>query len=129
MRLLFVITLMYVMGLLACSTTKGGYAKNTSYSRDYIYREEIQNNAATNAYGLIRSLRPHWLQGRGAKSVRYAEASYAVVYVDGSRRGDINSLSTVFTENIAVIQFLNASDAIIRFGPDHPGGAILITLR
>ncbi|MCG8606341.1 hypothetical protein MJD09_15325, partial [bacterium] len=56
-----------------------------------------------NVYDLIQKLRPQWLRGRGSKSSRYWQASYPVVYVvyeNGSRYGDIYSLSTMSTHKI-----------------------------
>ncbi|MFQ5865845.1 MAG: hypothetical protein ACE5IW_11510 [bacterium] len=128
MRLLTAVTILCALGLLACSTTKESKSKKSRYSRDYIYSEEIQTSTATNAYHLIKNLRPHWLWGRGTKSIRYEEASYPVIYVNESRHGDIDSLSTIPITNIKEIQFLNSGDATNRFGIDHASGAILITL-
>ncbi|MFQ5752767.1 MAG: hypothetical protein ACE5HI_12290 [bacterium] len=128
MRVFYVLTILYAITMLACSTTKGTYTKKNHSSRDYISAEEIRNSSATNVYDLIRSLRPNWLRGRGAKSISNKEASYPVVYVNESKHGDINSLSSISVENITAIQFLNSSDATNRFGLDHASGAILITI-
>lgn len=116
------------IGLLACSTTKESYIETARYSRDYIFIDEIQNSSATNAFDLIETLRPHWLEGRGPKSVRNRMTSYPVVYVDGVRHGNINSLTTIPVYNIVEIQHMSAGDATIRFGMGHPGGAILIAM-
>ena len=114
--------------MLACSATKGTSGKK-SYSRDLITHEEIQGKMAPSAYELIRSLRPHWLRSRGAKSLKYeAKASYPTVYVNDSHYGDLNSLSGIAIRNISAIQYLNSGDATTRFGLDHAGGAILITM-
>ncbi|MFQ5865846.1 MAG: hypothetical protein ACE5IW_11515 [bacterium] len=128
MRLLTIFTILCAMALLGCSTTRETHAKKTRHSRDYISSEEIQKSTASNAYDLIRNLRPHWLWGRGAKSIHYEEAPYPVIYVNESREGDINSLSTISTEYITEIRFLSSGDATIRFGLNHAGGAILITI-
>ncbi len=128
MRLLTVITCFCALGLLACSSTKEIYRRSPNYDRNYIFPNEIQSSAANNAFDLIRNLRPLWLRGRGSKSVRYGMASYPVIYVDGSRYANINSLATIPAGNIVQIQFMSAGDATIRFGVNHPGGAILITM-
>ncbi|MFQ5752768.1 MAG: hypothetical protein ACE5HI_12295 [bacterium] len=128
MRLFTVISIFGAMLLLACATTTGSHAKKTHYSRDHIYSQEIQRSAASNAYDLISNLRPYWLRGRGAKSIYYQEASYPVVYVNENRHGSVESLATISVEYITEIQFLNSGDATIRFGLNHPGGAILITI-
>lgn len=128
MRLLTVTTILCALGLLACSTTKETYVKNSHYSHNHIYSEEIQMSTATNAYDLIRYLRPHWLRGRGRKSIKFEQVSYPLVYVNGNRHGSVNSLSTISVEQIKEIQFFNSGEATIKFGLNHPSGAILITI-
>jgi hypothetical protein len=114
--------------MLACSATNGTSGKK-SHSRDLITQEEIQEDAAPNAYELIRRLRPHWLRSRGAKSLKFAaESSHPVVYVNESHYGDIDSLSRIAIRNITAIKYLNSGEATTRFGLDHAGGAILITI-
>ncbi|MFQ5769479.1 MAG: hypothetical protein ACE5HX_03015 [bacterium] len=127
MRLLTVITIVGVMGMLACSTTKATHANKKHYSRDHIYSADIQNNSASNAYDLIKNLRPQWLRARGTKSIKYEQASFPLVYVNESRLGSVNALTTISTEQITEIEFLNSGDATIRFGLNHASGAILIT--
>ncbi len=127
MRLLTAITTVCALGLLACSSSRE-LSRDYSVARNYIFVDEIQSSAATNAFDLIESLRPHWLEGRGRKSVRSRTASFPVVYVDGQRFGDILSLATFPAGNIVQIQRMNAGDATIRFGVGHSGGAILITM-
>lgn len=128
MRLLTVATISSALALFACSTTKETSAQKTPSSRDYISAEEIKTSAATDAYDLIKSLRPHWLQGRGAKSIKYAEAAYPVVYVNDSRHGTIESLHSISVHNITEIRFLGSGEASNRLGLNHPSGAILISM-
>jgi hypothetical protein len=128
MRLFTLITLLSATTLAACSTSKDTYGRKPPYSRDFISQEEIHRSSATNAYDLIRTLRPHWLRGRGTKSIKYEQASYPVVYVNGARHGGIGSLSTISVENITRIRFLNAGDASNQLGMNHPSGAIMISL-
>lgn len=127
MRAPIVIPIFCALGLLACSSNKGLY-RDYRFARNYIFIDEIQNSAAMNAYDLIRTLRPLWLRERGPKSARSGMASYPVVYVDGQRHGNINSLATLPAGNIVQIQYMNTGDATIRFGEGHSGGAILITM-
>jgi glutaredoxin len=122
MRQLTAITVLCAMGILACSTTSETLVKKSRYSRDHIYFDEIFVSKAANAYDLIRNSHPHWLQPRAGNSI-----SYPVVFVDGTREGGLRVLSTIATQHIAEIQFFNAADAFIRFGPNCPGGAILVT--
>ncbi|MCI0693031.1 hypothetical protein L0337_13625 [candidate division KSB1 bacterium] len=127
MRLLTGIVILSVMGLFACSTTKGTHGAKAYSSHDHIDFEEIQTSTSNNAYDLISYLRPHWLRERGPKSIRFEEASSPEVYVNDLRHGDISSLATISTEQIAEIRFFNTGDATIRFGLNHPSGVIAVT--
>jgi hypothetical protein len=129
MRAQTIITIQCALGILACTTTKSIHNETGRSFRNHIYSEQIQLNAAGNAFDLIRSLRPHWLWGRGIKSIKYAEKSYAVVYVDGQRHGNMDSLSTIATDDISEIQFFSSREATFKFGLAHPGPAILIALH
>jgi hypothetical protein len=130
MRLQTVAIIGLAIGLFACGTTGGGTSTKTARrSHDHLYYNEIQTSAATNAYDLIRTLRPLWLRSRGQKSFRNRAAAYPMIYVNGDRYGGIDSLPSLSVANITEIQFLGASDATIRYGLDHAGGAILITLN
>ena len=118
------------MVLVACVATDRSHSVRRSHdTRNTIFPEEIRNSAAIDAYDLIRTTRPHWLRGRGRKSFFNERASYPVVYVDDSRHGGLESLSTISVEDITVIQFLDSGDATLRFGMNHPSGAILITFK
>lgn len=107
---------------------KEPYGHYVPASRNYIFADEIRRSVATNAYDLIESLRPHWLRGRGPKSVRVRMASNPIVYVDGLRHGYVSALISLPVHNIVEIQYMSSGDATIRFGIDHPGGAILISM-
>lgn len=98
------------------------------YDRDHIVQEEIQNTHASTALELTENLRPHWLRGRGAKSIRFAEVSYPYVYVNGNRLGGIHTLATLPADNITDMRFLSAGEATILFGMNHPSGAIVIEI-
>ncbi len=128
MRLLTAITTVCALGLLACSSTQESYGHQVPYTRNYIFEDEIKSSAAANAFDLIRTLRPHWFRGRGPKSLVHDTVSFPIAYVDGNRYGDINSLLSLPVTNITEIQYMNAGDATIKLGMDHPAGAILITM-
>ena len=113
--------------LVSCSSSS-----RTSYpsgrQTNIISADEISMTSSTNAYDLIRSLRPQWLRGRGQKSIYNPSASYPVVYVNGVRHGTPETLGGISTTNISLVKFLNANEATILYGLDHASGAILITI-
>jgi len=115
----------------ACAAPKPGdeeYTASPKYEENLISEIEIATSDATNAYDLIRKLRPHWLRSRGRRSIKYPQASYPVVYVNQNRYGDINSLSALGKQNITEIRYLDAGDATTFLGTNHAGGAIMVTI-
>ncbi len=128
MRLLTVTTILFALVLISCASTVDKNTQKTRYSHNLISAEEIQANPANDAYDLIYKLRPHWIQGRGANSLHNKEASYPVVYVNESKHGSIESLSSISARHISKIQFLKAGEATFRFGLNHTSGAILIKI-
>ncbi len=69
----------------------------------------------------MRRLRPRWLRGRGG--------DLPVVYVEQVRRGELEVLERLVPEDVAELRFLSAGDATLRFGTNHAGGAILVSLK
>ncbi|TVP44701.1 MAG: hypothetical protein EA350_11055 [Gemmatimonadales bacterium] len=114
----------------ACSTSSGARG-----DRDVITEEEIRRSSATDAYRLVSSLRPAWLRERGAVTLRTTDSGdgqalvnpQIVVYIDGTRLGDVSELETVATTGLTSIRRLSASEATQRFGTGHPRGALLLS--
>jgi len=128
----FLLAALLTGGLLlsSCATAPGAQG-----DRDVITEEEIRRSSATDAYRLVRSLRPAWLRERGAVTLRTADTGdgtalvnpQVVVYIDGTRLGSLSELETVATTGLTSIRRLSASEATQRFGTGHPRGAILLT--
>jgi hypothetical protein len=121
-----VLALVLLVAPVGCAT--GGAGAGASRSGP-ITVEEVRASAARNAYDLVQSLRPQWLRGRGATSLRSTEPTLPLVYVEGIREGSTESLRRIGTDVIAGIEFLSASDATNRYGTGHTGGVILVSLR
>ncbi len=126
MRFITSISCLIVVALTACATTN---SKTTLSRHNLIQLEQIREQPASDAYDLIRTLRPHWLLSRSHRSSHLNwTAAYATVYVNDSKHGDIDSLRSISAEQIKEIRFMNASEAAIRFGFNLSGGAILISI-
>lgn len=97
-------------------------------SGNVITREEISALEVTTAYEAVERLRPHFLRGRGPTSLRTTQVTLPVVYVAGVRSGGPEALERILIGQVYEIRFLNAGDATTRFGTDHAGGAIIVTL-
>lgn len=113
--------------LVACATSAGARQAGSGASSRVITLEQIQANSATNAFDLVRSLRPIWLQKRGTQSINFD--GNIVIYQDQVRLGGPESLRSVPTNTISRLEYLDASAATQRWGSGHTHGAILILTR
>ena len=111
----------------ACVTT--GTGDTGCRQRNLITLEELEPFQQHTAYYVIRQLRPNWLQGRGALSIRDPRDVTPKVAVDGMPRGELGQLRTISVHLIKEIRFLNSSDATTRYGTGYAGGVIEITTR
>ena len=107
------------LGLSGCASSGGGASRVAGASSTRIVLEELEPLGQLDALQAVQRLRPQWLQSRGS--------GLPVLYVDGAPRGDVNDLRFLPSDQIARIEYLNASDASTRYGTGHQGGAILVT--
>jgi hypothetical protein len=126
-RLAAVVLVSAVAASLACSaaTQRGTGAPSGSV----LLADEIRSVRASNAYEAVSRLRPEWLRRRGVVTIRDPNAGEVVVYLDGIRFGGPRSLANIRVQNVIQIQYVDPSDAAVRFGTDHLGGAILVRTR
>jgi len=117
-----------VVALIACASS--GSADSGRRTADQVNYGEISSSSATNAYELIHRLRPHWLRTPGVGSIGGgARTQIIVVYLDGNRLGDLQSLRTLSADGIRSMQWLDAARAatvLNEIGSDAIGGAIII---
>jgi hypothetical protein len=106
----------------AAGTSGGG-----GLAADLITRDQIEEFGASDAFDLVRALRPTWLHKRGSTSF-YNEGEIRV-YLDGTDLGGIEDLRNIHSDNIETLQFLDARQANLRFGPGHEHGVILVLTR
>ncbi len=97
-------------------------------NRNVITAEEIAKSTASDAYDLIRGLRPAWFVTRGAVSTD-PDAGGIVIYVDGIKQGYLPDLRSISVERIQECWFLDSRDATTRYGTGHPSGVIEITTK
>lgn len=123
----FPMLILLVVGLVACSnSTRKETARRSS---SVITAEEIEKTSASNAYEAIQILRPNLLHrqsGRYSSNATGQASMQAQVYVDDVRYGDFETLRQISTFNIAEIEYLSPSEATMRHGTGHAGGAFLI---
>jgi hypothetical protein len=114
-----------IASLLSSGCASGGTSGGGSSERNRITGEQLARVTASNAYEAIRQLQPQWLDTRGVISSSSTGApTYATVYQDGSRIGDIEYLRTVNINVLAEIRYLPPGEASTRFGMGHDRGVI-----
>lgn len=113
----------------ACATSpasSSGAVGAATGSRNVITEEEIRSASASNAFDLVRGLRPAWLYKRGPQSV--SGETDIIVYVGRTRLGQLEVLREIPAANLDHLEFLDATAANFRFGAGHPYGAIVLSM-
>ena len=124
-RLSFVAAFALVSSLGACAS--GGGSSGPRRNPNLITAEELAEYSTLTAIDVVRRLRPRWLTGRGAGT---GGSNMPQLILDGARMGDAaNALRSISVSTISELQYLNASDATMRYGTNYPGRAIVVTSR
>lgn len=115
--------------LLAGACTPGGQSTSSSRNSDVIHTYEVEESTATNAYDMVRQLRPNWLRGRGSPNLRGGSPTLPMVYVGTVRQGSVETLRAISTIAILEMRYVDATTATTRYGNGHSGGVIEVALR
>ena len=110
--------------LTSCASRSDGGPR---LNANLITRADIDEMGPSSAFNIIEALRSNWLRKRGRTSI--AQEGEIWVYVDGSGPSSLDILSTIHSDNIESLRFMNERQATFRFGSGHEHGAILVTLR
>jgi len=115
--------------LAGCASGTGGATARTSSSvgrRDpnLITAEEIASKQAQTLYDAVRALRPAWMMRSRPTTLMPQNEGELIVYVDGTRFGNIQSLRQFVPNGVQSIRYYSPTDAEARFGPGHLHGAI-----
>lgn len=94
----------------------------TRRAPDRITLEEIQTvPSATDAYELVRLLRPAFLIERHTGSAGRSRPGRLMVLVNGAERGSVETLRTIPAHAVLEIRKLSAADAMTMFGKEQNG--------
>jgi hypothetical protein len=113
--------LIAVAAMVGCATapSRAGPTSVTSKA-NFLGAEEIANAYADarSAWDAIARLRPNWLAARGVTSLvdGGAGTDYAVIFVDGQRYGDLNSLKMIQAYQVGSAQYYDVTQAGATFG-------------
>jgi len=120
-----------ISAVLIALTTAGcassGSSAGPSRDSDLISSEELRSTEiqSQNAYRAIQRLRPSWLRSRGSSFT--GGRQLPVVFTDGTRFGELESLYNLSVSDIVQMEYLDSRDATTRFGTGYPGGIIMVT--
>lgn len=115
-------------GLLALGCASGPSPEPTSNPKsdaDVITAAELGTDPnRPTVYDAVRQLRPAWMMRSRPTALTARQQAVLVVYLDGRRFGDFESLRQLSTSGVASVRYYSPSNAEARFGPGHLLGAI-----
>ncbi len=116
------ITLLVMVGCASAGEERAGSSRNTLTQADLLETSEA------NLFEAIQRLRPQWLRARGSNFEGRARAP--TVFLDGSRRGEVDFLQQIHVSDVLDVRFLSSSDAATIYGTTTgTGGAIQVRTR
>ena len=113
-----------VLGIAVIASSCSAASRGTARERDVIARPEIVATNASTAYDAVEKLRPDFLRGRSVNTRTRASTQTPLVYMDGTRLGELGQLRSIPTTIVQSIQLISATDATTRWGTGHPAGVI-----
>lgn len=119
-----VLILWIFLGITACGASRGNARGSQGSSRNTITRSQIEALPEGNAFTVVERFKPHWLNARTQATPWNPEPAYAMVFVDELRFGPMYTLSQISTARIDRVEYINATDATIRYGLGYVGGII-----
>jgi hypothetical protein len=128
-RRAFILLSLATLGCASGTVTKSSTPGSTpNRDRNRITAEQLTRTTANNVYEAIQQLQPQWLSDRGPNTINGPKET-AVVYIDGSRFGDLENLRGLQLSNVAEIRYLTSAEASNRYGMGLPRGVIEVTTK
>ena len=94
-----------------------------------ISQAELERMPEANAYDAIARSRPMFLRDRGPITARLGTRDVATVFLNDQPLGDLATLRTVSSSDLAEIRYYSSTEAVQRFGASYGGGVIQLRLR
>ncbi len=113
----------------ACGGVTAGGGSSSGGRFNTLLGDEIRTQSqADNLYDALMDVRGQWLRPRPRTSITFERAEELVVYVNGSRDGELGRLRVIDVEDVNEVQYLDPLDATTRYGTGHGGGVISVDL-
>jgi len=128
MRYFLCLAIIFSAVLIGCAswTEMDDSSRGTRY---IISEDEIRASSATTAFEAIQQLRPGLLDRDQQRSIDMYSVAEVVVYLNGVRYGNKESLKSISALQIEEIKYLPATEATVKYGTDHSGGAFLVKVK
>lgn len=98
-----------------------GHILTGSFSTEYFSGESLHD--------VLRRRLPLYLRPRSGAAVEIpGRGDPVAVYINGAFSGSLDVLSLIPASEVFAVQRMSASEAMIRYGPKHTSGALLVTL-
>lgn len=106
--------------LAACAASSSGVDGSSPRRSSTLITEEEFDAVVTigTLWDAIERLRSPWLRSRGGRT------GYPVVFVNGTRFGEIESLRAIQVSDVATARLVSAGDATTLYGTGYPAGII-----
>ncbi|MBD0320377.1 MAG: hypothetical protein ICV87_08585 [Gemmatimonadetes bacterium] len=97
-------------------------------TRNVITLEEIRATRQNNLYDVIHRVRPAWLRARTVSPVSPGTDGGVQVYRENTRIGSVGVLYSMSVDNVARLEFLDASSAQLKYGHGNSNGVIVVVI-
>ena len=108
----------------ACASTPKAEGSSTTASATQITADEIAAANVPTAYEAVDRLHRSWF-----RDLSNPDLGEAVVYLNNEKLGGKEKLRDFPAWDVAMIEYLKPADALLRFGQDAKGGAIIVTRK
>ena len=126
------VSLVFVgLTLTACAAATTSSSRSMGISgmgREVLTAAEIVASRVTDVYQAVMQLRPEFLRRRPvAPALTPFTHPGIAVYLDDMPYGSTESLRQIPLERVRLIRYMSPTEANLKYGGSHTGGAILVT--
>ena len=120
--LLLILLMTGTLAMPACAHSGESGGSSGGSSRTVLVAEDVELGSLQDVYQIIQRHRSLWLRGRGALGP-------PIVYLNGQRRGGIQTLHDIPANDFFQAQLLSPAEATSLYGTGHAAGVISVETR